>query len=195
MIEFFVTLATSQKLRTNATKDVISDVAMVSLKYVSVKQVLKSIKNWLGLINFFLFSLISTFKTRLLITNNLTQFFPMHPSCTPWKHQKTLRFFDVFRGQIKGAWRTIGLITNTKFVDKGFTMHYNYVETLLSAHRFSHSVFTRRKIIKKVFIMFFWDIMYLTFLKVHNPARAWPQLLQKLPEAVMRCFTEIILRV
>ena len=175
MIEFFVTLATSQKLRTNATKDVISDVAMVSLKFVSVKQVLKSIKNWLKLINFFLFGLISTFKTRLLITNYLTQFFPMHPSSTPWKHQKTLRFFDVFRGQRKGAWRTIGLITNTKFVDKGFTLHYNYVETLLSAHRCSHSVFTRRKIIKKVFIMFLWDILYPTFLKVHNPARAWPQ--------------------
>ena len=32
----------------------------------------------------------------------LTHLFPMHPCSTPWKHQKFLRFFDVFRGQRKG---------------------------------------------------------------------------------------------
>ena len=27
----------------------------------------------------------------------------MHPFSTPWKHQKTLRFFDVFQGVEKGC--------------------------------------------------------------------------------------------
>ena len=30
----------------------------------------------------------------------------MHPFSTPWKHQKTLRFSDVFRGERKGALET-----------------------------------------------------------------------------------------
>ena len=29
---------------------------------------------------------------------SLTQSFPMHPFFTPWKHQKTVRFSDVFKG-------------------------------------------------------------------------------------------------
>ena len=33
----------------------------------------------------------------------------MHPFSTPWKHQKTVRFSDVFRGQRKGALGTNGL--------------------------------------------------------------------------------------
>ena len=33
----------------------------------------------------------------------------MQPFCTPWKHQYTLRFSDVFRGYIKGALGTNGL--------------------------------------------------------------------------------------
>ena len=33
----------------------------------------------------------------------------MHPFSTPWKHQKTLRFSDVFRRQRKGALGTNGL--------------------------------------------------------------------------------------
>ena len=40
----------------------------------------------------------------------LTRLFPMHPFSTPWKHQKTVRFSDIFRGWRKGALRTNGLI-------------------------------------------------------------------------------------
>ena len=29
----------------------------------------------------------------------LTRLFPMHPFFTPWKHQKTVQFSDVFRGR------------------------------------------------------------------------------------------------
>ena len=29
---------------------------------------------------------------------NINPFFPMHPFSTPWKHQKTVTIFDVFRG-------------------------------------------------------------------------------------------------
>ena len=40
----------------------------------------------------------------------LTRLFPMHPFSTPWKHQKTVRFSDIFRGWKKGALKTNGLI-------------------------------------------------------------------------------------
>ena len=33
----------------------------------------------------------------------LTHSFPMHPFSSPWKHQKTVRFSEVFRGKRKGA--------------------------------------------------------------------------------------------
>ena len=33
----------------------------------------------------------------------LTHFSPIHPFSAPWKHQKTVRFCDVFRGYRKGA--------------------------------------------------------------------------------------------
>ena len=39
----------------------------------------------------------------------LTHSFPMHPFSKPLKHQKTVKFFDVFRGQRKGALGTNGL--------------------------------------------------------------------------------------
>ena len=54
-------------------------------------------------------------------------------------------------------------------------MHYNCEQKLLSSHKFVHSVFTRRKIITKVFNIFFWDYLDLTSWKVNNPARLWPQ--------------------
>ena len=42
---------------------------------------------------------LRTTQNRVLLRNEeLTHFFPMHPFSTPWKHQKTLRFSDVFRG-------------------------------------------------------------------------------------------------
>ena len=39
----------------------------------------------------------------------LTHFFPMHLFSTPWKHQKTLLFSDVFRGYRKAALGRNGL--------------------------------------------------------------------------------------
>ena len=44
------------------------------------------------------------------LENRLTHSFLMHPFSTPWKHQKTLRFSDIFRGQKKGALGTNGLM-------------------------------------------------------------------------------------
>ena len=34
--------------------------------------------------------------TWILVVNALTHLFPMHPFSTPWKHQETLRFSDVY---------------------------------------------------------------------------------------------------
>ena len=45
----------------------------------------------------------------ILLKAPLTHLFPMHPFSTPWKHQKTVRFFDVFRRERKGALGTNGL--------------------------------------------------------------------------------------
>ena len=42
----------------------------------------------------------------------LTHSFPMHPFSTSRKHQKTVRFFDVFKGKWKGALGTNGLTEN-----------------------------------------------------------------------------------
>ena len=36
----------------------------------------------------------------------LTHLFPVNPFSTPWKHQKTVRFSDVFRGVEKGCIRS-----------------------------------------------------------------------------------------
>ena len=44
-----------------------------------------------------------------IFRKKLTHLFPMHPLSTPWKHQKTFRFSDVFRGYRKGALGTNGL--------------------------------------------------------------------------------------
>ena len=43
------------------------------------------------------------------MTSVSTHLFPMHLFSTPWKHQKTLRFYDVFREQIKCVLGTNGL--------------------------------------------------------------------------------------
>ena len=40
---------------------------------------------------------------RYLVLKVLTHSFPMHPFSSPWKHQKTVKFSDVFRGKRKGA--------------------------------------------------------------------------------------------
>ena len=41
--------------------------------------------------------------------SNLTHLLPMHTFSTPWKHQKTFRYSDVFKGLRKSALRTNGL--------------------------------------------------------------------------------------
>ena len=46
----------------------------------------------------------------------LTYSLPIHPSSTPWKHQKTLQFFDVFRGLRKGSLGTNGLMTEVELI-------------------------------------------------------------------------------
>ena len=51
-----------------------------------------------------------TLKFYFGITLLLTHSLPMHPFSTPWKHQKTERFSDVFRGLRKGALGTNGLM-------------------------------------------------------------------------------------
>ena len=66
----------------------------------------------------------SNFKT--FTKHFLTHSFPVHPFSTPWKHQKTLRFSDVFRGQRKGALRTIGLKVKPKPIF--YPLKHNFLE-------------------------------------------------------------------
>ena len=47
--------------------------------------------------------LVLQFWKRNEFCNILTHSFPMHPFSTPWKHQKTIRFSDVFWGLRKGT--------------------------------------------------------------------------------------------
>ena len=53
----------------------------------------------------------------------LTHSFPMHPFSTPCKHQKTVRFSDVFKGQRKSALGTNALMK--KIISK--TILYNII--------------------------------------------------------------------
>ena len=94
-MKLFVILVYGWTPPTNAIKVLILDVAMVSLRYVSVKQLI--IKN----------------RFLMLVWSLL--------------------------------WIIWTLIANTNFFNSWFTAHYNFVQKLLSAHRFCHSVFTRRK--------------------------------------------------
>ena len=50
-----------------------------------------------------------SYSSTCILSFFLTHFFPMHLFSTPWKHQKTLRFSDFFRGWRKGALGTNGL--------------------------------------------------------------------------------------
>ena len=50
--------------------------------------------------------LILSFSLLVFCTNidfSLTHMFPIHPFCTLWKHKKSLRFSDVFKGLEKGC--------------------------------------------------------------------------------------------
>ena len=59
----------------------------------------------------------------------------------------------------------------------------------------SESVFTVRKYSIKFSLHYtFFDILYLTSVKRHNPARLWPQWVQKLPVVIERRFKETLLR-
>ena len=55
------------------------------------------------------------FKYPPSLTLYLTHLFPMHPSSTPWKHKKTLRFSDVFRGR-----ETVGNKFGNKRIGEGW---------------------------------------------------------------------------
>ena len=48
----------------------------------------------------------------ILLSLLLTHSFLIHPFSTPWKHQKTLRFSDVFRGQRMAVLGTNGLTSH-----------------------------------------------------------------------------------
>ena len=54
--------------------------------------------------------------------SHLTHSFPIHPFLTPWKHQKTFRFSDVFRRERKGALGTNRLSKMSKLND---SLHKN----------------------------------------------------------------------
>ena len=43
-----------------------------------------------------------------LCPRTLTYLFPMHPFSTSWKHKKTIRFSDVFRGRERVHWEKMG---------------------------------------------------------------------------------------
>ena len=58
-------------------------------------------------LEFFLFSISMTIAIVYFL--NLTRWFPLHTFSTSWKHQKTLRFSDVFRELRKGELGTNGL--------------------------------------------------------------------------------------
>ena len=57
----------------------------------------------------FCFIISLTFYTPFSLSLWLTHLFLVHPFSSPGKHQKILRFLDVFRGQRKGALGTNGL--------------------------------------------------------------------------------------
>ena len=47
--------------------------------------------------------IMNTIYDYIFYFQSLTYLFPMYPFSIPWKHQKTLRFSDVFRGVEKGC--------------------------------------------------------------------------------------------
>ena len=65
------------------------------------------------------------------LENSLTHSFRMHPFSTPWKHQKTLRFSDVFRGWRKDALGTNRLIKLGKWSE---LVEFLHLVHLPSAH-------------------------------------------------------------
>ena len=57
----------------------------------------------------------------------------MHPFVIPWKHQKTVRFPDVFRGKTKGVFGVFGLKKEKYIVyqEDEITYQYNHGRQVL----------------------------------------------------------------
>ena len=72
------------------------------------------------------FSFIYHFWLITLIINILIHSSPMHPFSTPWKHQKTLWYFYIFRGWKKGPLGTNGLnlLLGTSLLLHLMTVHF-----------------------------------------------------------------------
>ena len=51
----------------------------------------------------------------------------MHPFSNPWKCQKTVRFFDVFRGQRKGALGKNGLILHFEANERNTSLEHRRI--------------------------------------------------------------------
>ena len=77
-------------------------------------------------------------------------FFPLHPSSTPWKHQKTVRFSDVFSGQRKDVLGTNGLNKNWRLKQRQL-FRPNSKDIMQGKYIFQQSGFSEKfmKIFKK----------------------------------------------
>ena len=82
----------------------------------------------------------------------LTHLFPMHPFSTPWKHQKTLSFSDLFRGREKVHWEQVGeggecisVLFNTfvhfRLVDLSFNIYFHLDDPLVDKWRCLEEIF------------------------------------------------------
>ena len=72
-------------------------------------------------------------------------------------------------------------------------MHYQCAEKLWSAHRYGHSVFTRRKIIDEVCTIVFWDMISCILLpEWYITCRLWPQEFQVRGVTIFSTAVEIL---
>ena len=60
--------------------------------------------------------LFNKYESVIPVEALLTHSFPMQPLSTSWKHQKTVRFSDVFRGYKKGTFGTNGFKQERYFI-------------------------------------------------------------------------------
>ena len=104
-------------------------------------------------IMFFGFTHIYLIIITYLSNNNLTHSFPMHPFCTPWKHQKTFRFSDVFRGYRKGALGTNKLIIITTIKLSGVKAD-NYLFKVNNSNSLSVAFIVNCGHISQLFLLF-----------------------------------------
>ena len=87
---------------------------------------------------------ILAFVPRVISFVNLTHFSPVLLFYTPWKHQKTFRFFDVFRGNRKVTPGCNGLSCNLQTLANHFPyflysciLHVLMYQVMLKIHCFS----------------------------------------------------------